>query len=303
MLFSISKSSEIPIAEQLSTQIILAIASNEIKPGDKLPSIRDLARRLKIHPNTASAVYRKLNRRGWLEIRSGSGVYARELKGNQPLEGCLELDHMISAFLRLAREKGFSLDEIKTRARLWLELQPPDHLLLIDPDPLFREILKAEIQESCRFPIKEISLEEFRRASSPTHAIPVCIYGLAEEVRAVLPLDTHLILLHTRRVADEVNKLKQLMPGTFLTVISHWPNFLQWARMMLAACRLPSELLSYRDARDKGWQAGLGRQSFVVTDLVTAPQIPPQCPTLVFRILSEESLLSLQQYVKDFIPH
>ena len=302
MHFSISKNSDIPIAEQLSTQIILAIASNELKPFEKLPSTRELARRLSIHSNTINAVYHRLTGRGWLEIRPGSGVYARELKGNQPLEGCLQLDHMISAFLRMARERGFTLEEIKNRARLWLELQPPDHMLLIDPDRQFRQIIKAEILASCQFPVQDISLEEFRQHPDTTGAAPVCLYGLAEEVRARLPLDTHLLLLHTRPITEEVQKLKSLKSGTFLTVISHWTEFFLWARKMLAVCQLPAELLSFRDAREEGWQNGLGPHSFVLTDLLTAPLIPAHCPTLVFKIISQDSLQHICQYVADFAP-
>src|SRR5688500_19380741 len=73
----LSKSSEVPIREQLITQITLGIVSNDLKPSERLPSTRDLARRYSIHANTVSAAYRELARRGWVEFRKGSGVYVR----------------------------------------------------------------------------------------------------------------------------------------------------------------------------------------------------------------------------------
>ena len=73
----LSKNSEIPIREQLITQITLGIVSNDLKPRERLPSTRDLARRYSIHANTVSAAYRELARRGWVEFRKGSGVYVR----------------------------------------------------------------------------------------------------------------------------------------------------------------------------------------------------------------------------------
>ncbi|MCA1589524.1 MAG: GntR family transcriptional regulator [Acidobacteria bacterium] len=51
----ISKNNRVSIKDQLTRQIILAITSGDVAAGDKLPSIRELARRYKIHANTAAA--------------------------------------------------------------------------------------------------------------------------------------------------------------------------------------------------------------------------------------------------------
>src|SRR5215475_10336621 len=70
-----SPASEVPIYRQLFTQIVMAILSGDLKPGERLPSTRELARRFSIHPNTVSAGYRQLTEEGWAEYRHGSGVY------------------------------------------------------------------------------------------------------------------------------------------------------------------------------------------------------------------------------------
>ena len=72
----LSKNNEVPVREQLATQIMLGIVSFDLKPGQKLPSTRELARRFNIHSNTVSAAYRDLAERGWVELRKGSGIYA-----------------------------------------------------------------------------------------------------------------------------------------------------------------------------------------------------------------------------------
>jgi hypothetical protein len=56
----ISRNSSIPVREQLSAQILYGILSRRLAPAERLPSVRDLARRLKVHPNTVSAAYRDL---------------------------------------------------------------------------------------------------------------------------------------------------------------------------------------------------------------------------------------------------
>src|SRR5712692_5168083 len=105
----LSKNSDVPIREQLVTQILLAIASGDLKPNQKLPSTRELARRFRVHSNTVNAAYRDLAQRGWVAFRKGSGVYVREHSVDVPLDGKLELDHLIAAFLKMARTKGFAL--------------------------------------------------------------------------------------------------------------------------------------------------------------------------------------------------
>src|ERR1051325_10212815 len=104
----LSKNSEVPVREQLATQIVLGIVSRDLKPGQRLPSTRELARRFSIHSNTVSAAYRDLAGRGWVELRRGSGIYVREHPGGErPVGEGLELDQLISAFLQTARERGY----------------------------------------------------------------------------------------------------------------------------------------------------------------------------------------------------
>ena len=103
----LSKNSDVPLREQLVRQVMLGVVSDDLKPGQRLPSTRELARRFRIHSNTVSAAYRDLERAGWLEMRKGSGVYVRQLggdvqQGDAPLDSRLELDRLISAFFTLA---------------------------------------------------------------------------------------------------------------------------------------------------------------------------------------------------------
>src|ERR1700761_517222 len=98
-----SANSEVPLYRQLVTQVQLAILSGDLRPGDRLPSTRELARRFAIHPNTISAGYRELEREGWTENRHGSGVYVRA-NADPPSTPEQILDQHIAAFFRAVRE-------------------------------------------------------------------------------------------------------------------------------------------------------------------------------------------------------
>jgi len=101
-----NRASEVNIREQLVTQVILGVLSGDLAPGQRLPSTRELARRFKPHPNTASAGYRQLESEGWLESRRGSGVFVRAGKAGARPSGGHTLDQLISDLFTSARELG-----------------------------------------------------------------------------------------------------------------------------------------------------------------------------------------------------
>jgi len=273
----ISKNSEVPVAEQLTTQVMLAINSGELKPNEKLPSTRELARRFALHSNTVNAAYRDLARRGWLHFRKGSGVYVRGLALAVPLDGQLQLDQLISAFIKMAREHGFTLAEIRSRVKGWLDFQPPDHFLVIEPDSELRKILLAEIYEATGFPVQGIGLDACKDPVVLAGAAAVAMYGRADELKAVLPLDVSCFMLRSRSSA-ELDKLQMsVCSGPAVAVVSRWPDFLRWARAILLARGMEAAQLSFRDAREKHWQKGL-RSCVAVTDVVTAAQLPGRLP-------------------------
>ena len=155
-----ARNSEVSIREQLVTQVVLGILSEDLAPGQRLPSTRELARRFNLHPNTVSAGYRQLQKDRWVEFRRGSGVYVRTSKPENRRSPALAADQIIADLFSAARKRGISLPELRGRLRQWLELQPPDHFLLIEPDEELRRILASELRQALTFPIKSCGLQE-----------------------------------------------------------------------------------------------------------------------------------------------
>jgi GntR family transcriptional regulator len=300
----LSKNSEVPLREQLVRQVMLGVVSDDLKPGQRLPSTRELARRFRIHSNTVSAAYRDLERRGWLESRKGSGVYVRALSHSdeaKPLASPLELDQLISSFLALARGQGFSLGEIQERIKHWLGLQPPDHFLVVEPDEGLREILLTEIQEATAFPARGAGVEECRDESRLAGAAVVALYAQAGDVRAALPKGTTPLLLHARSVPDSLHGETPPASDALVSVVSRWGEFLEWSRVVLVAAGLDASALSFRDAHEEGWERGLRNSAFVITDALTARSLPSGCDARVFRIIADSSLEELRSFVGQFL--
>ena len=74
MLFRIEPDSSIPIYEQIIAQVTFGVASGGLAVGALIPSVRDLAERLMVHPNTVARAYQELEREGVLVARRGRGM-------------------------------------------------------------------------------------------------------------------------------------------------------------------------------------------------------------------------------------
>ena len=68
----------VPIWSQIEDGVRHLVASGTLKPGDPLPSVRDLAREQRINPNTVAKAYQRLAEAGVLETRRGEGTFVAE---------------------------------------------------------------------------------------------------------------------------------------------------------------------------------------------------------------------------------
>jgi GntR family transcriptional regulator len=291
-----ARGSEVTIREQLVTQVILGILSDDLQPGQRLPSTRELARRFRLHPNTVSAGYRQLERERWVEFRHGSGVYVRERKPEIAPSSALALDQLIARLFRSARELGAPLATVRSRLRQWLELQPPDHFWLIEPDEELRRILTAEIGQAVSFPVESCALQDCPK--TPDGAIPVVLPNRAAAVRQALPEGTDVLTLQVRSVPTSLAEWLPAPSGKLVGIASAYATFLSLARTMLQAAGFHPDALVVRDARKAGWQRGLQQTAAVVCDTVTATLLPAGCRAIPFPLLSEASIGELRRYVE-----
>jgi GntR family transcriptional regulator len=292
----ISKNSEVPIREQLVTQIVLGIASSDLRVAERLPSTRELARRYDIHANTVSAAYRELAKRGWVEFRKGSGVYVRA-RNDEPVDDRLALDQLIGRFFRNLREDGYSVAEIQAGVQRSLSLQRPDHFLLIEPDPELRQILVAEISTATKVKVRGVGPEQCDGAAG---AVPLVLYGHLEGHADRIKPETDLLVLHSASVVESMRGQTRPSREALVAIVSRWPEFLRWARTMLIAAGLDADALSFRDARERSWEKGLRSATFVISDSLMAPRIPAGCEVKVFRVLAESSLREIREYAERF---
>lgn len=291
----LSKNSEIPAREQLATQMLLGILSKDLQPGEKLPSTRELARRLRIHPNTVSAAYRDLVRRGWVEYRKGSGIYVPARHSAPTADTNLQIDQMISEFFHAARERGIALGTIYERLSHWLSIQPPDRLVVVEPDRKLREILVAEIQATVSLPVSGAGPNDLSRRNLLAGAAGVFMLNREDQVRPLLPPRLPVFVLLARSVPAALSERQPIPSDALLTVVSCWPEFLRWAKAVLVAAGASSDALNFCDSDKPGWRRAIRASTAVITDAVTAKRIPEGSSVIVFRLIADSSLEELRE--------
>jgi GntR family transcriptional regulator len=278
------------------TQVVLGILGDDLAPGQRLPSTRELARRFHLHPNTVSAGYRQLSRERWVENRRGSGVYVRANKPEMPLSSALALDQMIASLFRSARKRGVSLPALRSRLSQWMELQPPDHFLLVEPDEELRRIVAAEIQHAVTLPVMSCGLEDYRKVLDGS--VPVALPNRIAAVRQALPEGAELLTLRFRSVPTSLGQWLPAPSEALVGVASKWPEFLKLAHTMLSAAGFHPDSLVLRDARQSNWQRGLKQTAAVVCDSLTAKELPNGCRAIPFSLLAESCVEELRRYVE-----
>ena len=293
-----SSASEVPIYRQLVTQMVLAILSGDLSPGDRLPSTRELARRFSIHPNTISAGYRQLEREGWTEYRHGSGVYVKN-NATPPTTPEQILDQHIAGFFRAVRELKMPAADVRHRVGQWLASPPPDHFLLIEPDPEVREILLAEIQKLSKMPISGASLEDCAKPEALLAAIPLCRPSQANAVRVLLPMGVELITLQIRSARAWLDSwLPSLKGRGLIGVASRWPDFVEIARTVLEAAGVEADRLVLRDVTRPRWVRGLDQTAAIICDARTAAngKLPHGPRIFVFPFLADAARAELDRF-------
>ena len=275
----LSRETPIPVREQLSAQLTLGILSRRLAPGDRLPSVRDLARRLKLHPNTVSAVYRDLAARGWVVQKRGSGVFVREMEVPRSSG---TLDAFVRSCIEDGLSRGFSVEELQSVFGTAASEGPLRNLLVVDPDPELARVLAAEIG------VPFASADDAASLLTPDTCVLVNAPHAAE-IRQKLG-DVSLRTIPLKSMQDVLTGLQRPPADVLIAVVSRSAAIRQWASTLLSALGFPPDAVVQRDPAEPHWQDGLAGCDIVGADVVAAPELPASIRPVVFRLVTDEFL-------------
>ena len=113
MHFLLDTKSGVPFYRQIIEQAKYAIARGDLQPGDRLPTVRQLAVDLSINPNTVIRAYRELEIEGTLDTQQGSGTFVSDRRPDiDRLERQRMLDQILTEMLARASAYGLTLDDV-----------------------------------------------------------------------------------------------------------------------------------------------------------------------------------------------
>ncbi|HSQ88749.1 GntR family transcriptional regulator [Romboutsia sp.] len=112
MNINISNSSAVPLYEQIQNQIKAQILNGDLKPGEGLPSIRNLAKELKVSIITTKRAYEELEKEGFTETVTGKGTFVAHQNTERLKEMAMyEIESKLEEIIRQAKSVGVTLEE------------------------------------------------------------------------------------------------------------------------------------------------------------------------------------------------
>lgn len=118
----ITNQSDRPIYEQIMDQIKAQIMSGDLKEGDALPSMRLLAKELRISIITTKRAYEELEREGYIESYTGKGSFVKGVNHEMVKEIVMfEIESLMEEVLEKAELAKVSFDELVERMKLLYE--------------------------------------------------------------------------------------------------------------------------------------------------------------------------------------
>lgn len=121
-MFNIDISSSRPIYEQIIDNVKEGILKGLLQPGEKLPSVREMARMIRLNPNTVQKAYQELERQKITITVRGRGTYiSTDYKPRKDEDQVMEVKEMFKKGIIEAHYMGFNKEDIRDMIEELLE--------------------------------------------------------------------------------------------------------------------------------------------------------------------------------------
>jgi GntR family transcriptional regulator len=121
-MIDLDPASSVPLYLQISEQLRRLIALGALRPGDRLPTVRDLAVRTRVNRNTAARAIQHLEGAGVVRTRVGQGTFVERREGAGQAEAAMrEIDASIDRLLVESHTAGVAPEELERRVRRKIE--------------------------------------------------------------------------------------------------------------------------------------------------------------------------------------
>lgn len=300
----LSRQRGVSVRDQLVTQIELQILGGSLLPGQKLPSVRALARRLKVHANTISAAYQHMVANGLLAVQRGAGVFVNG-RGPLGIQDASVLDDMIRAALHAALRKGFTGDQIRAAVQRWIAADPPDRVVVVDPYPQVGELLVHEVRRGLEVEVSSCTIADVEREPSLLRgAVALVLPYHVETVRRIAP-GAAIAVMNVEMSTEDREAIELLPEGAIVLVVSHCPTVLPVATVMVKTLRGDDlHVETHLVSEPRKWRRVVGAADIVFVDALSAEAVAKAKPRRLreYRITTEAALNRLRRTLTVIVP-
>jgi hypothetical protein len=240
-----------------------------------------------------SSAYHELVERGWLELRRGSGLYvcAAPPPGNSIGHRVSELDRLLTNLMQAGDLLGFRQDEILDRLERRVKRRSYQRILIAEPDAAMYEILCCEIADRLAVPIGRANESD----GVSEECLVVALPSRVPKMEAWLPPGIGRFPLRLRSVTSAIEGESRPPADVLIAIVSRSSEIRHWTRAMLIAAGLDIETLCDVDSSEPGWVARISSAALIVTDVVSARELPVGVPIRVFRVIADSSVAELEE--------
>lgn len=308
----------VPVRRQLVAQLATALRAGRWEPGDRLPSVRRLARRLDADRGTVRAAYRELAGRGLVEVRPGSGVYAAGAAGAAPPRrgsappaspgGAYgDTAGALRAFLARERAAGRRASQVAGLLGRWREAAAARRVTVVARDPDLTELWTREAEAALRPAGITVEGIRLRRARAEPDRLGRGLVAAGPEshpeAAALAPSWTEVVRLRPGPSPRIRRLLVRVPTGTVVATVTRSPRPSEEVRALAAGLRGGEVAVATCGPDEPGRLERLVRVArFVLVDVTcreAAAGVVPAVRRLTLRHLAPEALAALARYLGD----
>ena len=305
MRFHLDRTLSVPLAVQLTGQIEYALTCGDLLPGQRLPTVRDLADELGVSPMTVSSVYRTLQSKGLVVSRVGDGTYVSDRFGAPTELAAREeiLERAIDHLLRVARTHDVTTAELIQRLQVRQARVDREAMRFLFVG-VFATATQAYADQACAAlgpgnTVDAATIEELGRHATPIpvegyDAILTIGYRVAE-VESMVAGAAPVIAVPFLPSEETRTRLARLQPGSQLLAIATFPQFVGVLNASLARYAPHTEVTASGTADTIDLDHVLGRFDAVIYATGSehiVSRVPKGVPAIEYRHVPDERLLA-----------
>ncbi len=223
MQIGVDRKSPLPIKEQIKRQIRNLIETGQLKPGDALPSARDLAAYLSVNRNTVSLAYRELADQKLLRVAVGAGTYVRHGRSTANMA---KLKQIMDRALAEAKMLGFdtaqATDVFLNQLLSYTASIGTKRILVVDCNHAVIDHICRVLEQELRVETRGVLIQSLEKDAQKALEyvqdvdLVVCGFNHFEELTGVLPGNPRpeITAVMLRTDVRVIGELLRLPPGT-----------------------------------------------------------------------------------------